>query len=306
MKNLINDFFFKTNKFENNDFLGYYRISIGIFCLLHYLSVLGDFSLLYGNSGFIPADINSLFKIFWIPSFGELAILVQEHLYITESVFSLYFHIIFIVSCLLLTIGFFSKPAAIIILIIHLILAKGTYLYAYGVDYFTTISLFYCLIFPVHKVFSLDSLIFTYKKINPLPFRRVLQIHLCFVYFFSGFDKLIGYNWRNGEAVWKALHLPYFQSDLGINFDFLAYFPFIFVLMGWGVIIIEMLYTFFIFHPRTRSTWLILTIMLHLGIMIMLNLYFFASIMIILNIAAFADFKNKDHHVVENNPKIAV
>ncbi|MCC5921349.1 MAG: hypothetical protein JJU23_11765 [Cyclobacteriaceae bacterium] len=123
-----------------------------------------------------------------------------------------------------------------------------------------------------------------------LPYRRILQIHLCFVYFFSGFDKMLGVNWRNGESIWKVLHLPYFKSDLGISLDFLQAYPAVFVVMGWGVIIIELLYPIFIFRKTTRQLWLLLTLSLHFGIMLSLNLYFFGGLMILLNIAAFWDF----------------
>lgn len=48
-----------------------------------------------------------------------------------------------------------------------------------------------------------------------------------------------------------------------------------------------MLYPLFIWMPKTRKLWLSLTICMHLGIAIILNLYFFSTLMIIWNLANF-------------------
>lgn len=111
-----------------------------------------------------------------------------------------------------------------------------------------------------------------------------MQIHLCWAYGMSGIEKLSGYNWRNGESVWKALHLPSFENPFIEQIDYLGKFSWIFVISGWAIIIIELLYPLFVNIYRTRKLWLYLTILMHVFIALFLNLYFFSAIMIVWNI----------------------
>jgi predicted DCC family thiol-disulfide oxidoreductase YuxK len=150
-------------------------------------------------------------------------------------------------------------------------------------------ALFYCIIFPVGNKGSLSN--FLFKKDNRKTdvvyaniCLTVLQVHMCIIYFFSGFDKILGFNWWNGESIWKALHLSY--SPRLINVDFLSGTP-IFAIVGWGTIVLEMLYPVFMNIKRTRNIWLILVISLHVSIAIFLGLFFFSAFMIILSISAY-------------------
>ena len=63
----------------------------------------------------------------------------------------------------------------------------------YGVDNFATIGLFYLMFAPLPDRFALDYV----RKKPPLPnhygaevCQRVLQLHICIVYFFSGLTKV--------------------------------------------------------------------------------------------------------------------
>ena len=164
----------------------------------------------------------------------------------------------------------------------------------YGVDRFKAISLFYCCVFPLGSSFSIDRKIFRYEDPNPSPYRKIIQIHLCFVYFFSGVDKAMGINWWNGVSFWKAIHLPSFVSDFNFNYDFMADYPFITIAIGWATVITEIMYPFFIWPKNTRNFWLTMTIMMHVGIIIFLNLSFFGTLMILLNLLAFLNLSGRN------------
>jgi hypothetical protein len=62
---------------------------------------------------------------------------------------------------------------------------------------------------------------------------------------------------------------------------------YILIIIGWSTVIIEMLYPVFIWIPKTQKTWMMLTISMHLGIALVLNLYYFSAIMIIWNLTNF-------------------
>lgn|SRR5690606_1797214 len=288
-------FFFRRTA-EDYYFLPFFRVSVALLFLVHWCATCTDFHLLYGRHGILASDLAELFKESWIPSFNQVSQLLTRAVGTTEATSILLFHALAVGGSLLLGLGFFARPAAILLLIMHLTLAKGSYMYAYGIDYFKTIALFYCCLFPVGAQWSVDSRRSHAdpSEVNPTPFRRVLQLHLSIVYFFSGLDKALGYNWWNGEAVWKAIHLPYNKTALGSMLTPLASWPWLWAAMGWAVVLIELCYPAFIFPRRTRIVWLSLTVLMHVGVMFFLNLPYFGMLMIILNLSAFLDLRKRE------------
>ena len=59
------------------------------------------------------------------------------------------------------------------------------------------------------------------------------------------------------------------------------------MLAGWGTLIIEIGYAFLIWPRRTRKSWCIATIGLHLSMALFMGLAFFASLMILLTACLF-------------------
>lgn len=286
---------------EDDHFLLFFRVFAAVFALVHFLSIREDFNRIYGREGLVPADLAGLFKVNFIPSLADLTTLLQQLFTITEPAALLLFRGMYIMSAILLAAGLFSRVAAIVLFLLHAVLVNGASLYCYGVDVFTTITLFYCCVFPVGYSASLDNHLFRKGqpvRVNPSPWRKLLQLHLCIVYFFSGFEKLLGFNWWNGESIWKAVHLPLFYSSFGLDYSPMAAWPVIPIAMGWCTIIAEMLYPVFIWQPRFRTWWLMIVISMHLGIMVTLNLYFFSTMMIFLNLSAFLYLKDNGKQVI--------
>lgn len=282
--------FFFLNRREDSDFLYYFRVSIGLLCLLHLLSYIGDFELLYVSDNIIPQDVMKVQKPWFIPNITSIFDFLHRGWNIPEAVSLTVFLGTYVFLCLSLTIGLLSRFSAIALLVLHLIIVKGSAVYSYGVDYFTSIALFYCVIFPVGHGKSIDQIIFKLKRVNPSPYRKILQLHLCIIYFASGIEKLVGSNWRNGESIWKSLHLPGFSSIVELDYSFLASFPIIAIIGGWFVVLIELLYPLFIWTQRYRNIGLALVCLMHLGILVSLGLYFFSAFMIVLNLTAFLNF----------------
>jgi hypothetical protein len=159
---------------------------------------------------------------------------------------------------------------------------------SYGADNFTTIGLFYLMVAPLPDKLALDH------RIRKIPtknssrhgfHRRVLQLHLCFVYFFGGLDKCLGKGWWDGSSMWRALTRPPFDV---ISPETIASWGHLLPLAGICVCLIEIGYSFFIWSRKTRVIWLILVLGMHIGIGLTMGLYLFSLIMIVLNAAAFA------------------
>ena len=112
---------------------------------------------------------------------------------------------------ILLLLGLLSRPAAIAAWFLHLSAVKSGDLLSYGMDNFTTIGLFYLMIAPLPDRYALDWKIWKRPRRDPqiLGFhRKVLQFHLCAIYFFGGITKCLGAGWWNGNSMWRALTRP--------------------------------------------------------------------------------------------------
>lgn len=281
----INDFFFK--EVFNYEGITFFRISVGLLLLLHFISVLPDFEALFSTNGVIPSDVLDAFipkNMITLPKI----IYFFNDLGISEGVIILIFKISYITLSLFLIVGFSPRIAAAFLLFLQIALLKGSSFYAYGIDFFTSMSLFYLMLIPSNNYYSVDAFFGkNSKNSNYTPYYRLFQLHLSIAYFFSGFDKVLGFNWWNGESIWKAINLPFSNQDFQFDFSFLAQHSSLLILIGWSTIIIEMLYPVFIWIPKTRKIWLGLTISLHLGIALVLNLYFFSTLMIIWNLTNF-------------------
>jgi hypothetical protein len=154
-------------------------------------------------------------------------------------------------------------------------------------DNFMTIGLFYLMLSPLPDRHSLD---WQWRKCQPRDpqllgfFRRVLQIHLCLIYFVSGLTKSLGSGWWDGSNIWRSLIRPPFNL---IDPEILVRWNYLFPVAGIFICLLEIGYPFFIWNEKTRKVWLICICGMHFAIGVTMGMYLFALIMIILNIAAF-------------------
>ncbi len=199
------------------------------------------------------------------------------------------FAVIYTAAGLLLSAGIVPRfSAALMWLLQHSLFIAQPH-YSYGMDYLTNSLLCYC--------FLLTSGRHPYS----IPALRILQLHLCLVYFFGGLAKLIGPSWRDGDAVYKALTQTGFTGLVVINWQELADWTLLWVTAGWSVVTIELLYPVFIWPRATRRYWLWATVGLHLGIVLFMGLYFFAGIMVLWNLAAFY-YPYSPHTTITDRP----
>jgi Vitamin K-dependent gamma-carboxylase len=188
---------------------------------------------------------------------------------------------------LLLVIGLFSRSAAVAAWFLHLCAVKSANLMTYGVDNFATIGLFYLMFAPLPDRFALDYARKKAPQANhnmPNLCQRVLQLHLCIVYFFSGLTKSLGIGWWNGISFWRAITSPPFDVIPAHTWAILT--PAL-PLLGIGVFVLEIGYPVFIWLRRTRLIWFSAVIAMHVAIGLTMGLYLFAFVMIVLNFAAF-------------------
>jgi len=272
----------------SSNFVVFFRISVGLIILIHFLSYWLDFELLYTNKSIVPLELHSLYRSYYIFTIDDFLNILN--MYFENNFSILIFKIFYILLSIFIILGFFSRVCAIFLIFFQISFIKYGSLIYYGADFFTTMSLLYIFIFPSSSYFSLQKKIFPQSlKLIPnqslILCKKLMQIHLCIAYFFSGLDKILGFNWWNGESVWKAIHLPNFNHFIDISTIITN--SIFYIVVGWSTIIIEILYPLFINLKSTRKIWLYLTIGMHIGIIISFNLFFFSAIMITWNLTSY-------------------
>ena len=284
----LRSFFFPS---DSGEWLTILRAGLGVEVTLYALSLYTDWRRMFGNAntGFLNREfteallsIQSPFvpRIGWGVWLGQ-ALGLSEATALTIVWFFLFATGIFLV------IGFFSRSAAIAAWLLHLSVAKTGGYHAYGMDNFLTIGLFYLMIAPLPDARSLDRRIWRIRPPDPVLLgfcRRVLQLHLCAIYFFGGLTKCLGSGWWNGDSMWRALIRPPF--DL-IPSQALIHAQPILLASGIVVCLLELTYPALIWPKKTRIICLMAIIGMHVGIGLTMGLHLFSLVMIVLNLAAF-------------------
>src|SRR6266567_6726728 len=276
---------------ETNRWLTVLRIGLGLQLAVYTLFLKNDWHYLFAGTGkgLISRELGEAIISFdspFIPRLGWLVALGHGVNIGEETVLSIAWAGLLCMGCFLL-LGLFCRPAAIIAWFLHLCAAESGGLLAYGADNFMTMGLFYLMLSPLPDQYSLDQRLTKASSKDPqlLGFwRRVLQVHMCFVYFIGGLAKCLGSGWWNGSNLWRSLTRPPFNL---ISPDILVRFKYALPILGISICLIELGYPFFIWIRKTRSVWLVCILGMHVAIGLTMGMYLFALIMIVLNLAAF-------------------
>ncbi|MBO9566007.1 MAG: HTTM domain-containing protein [Niastella sp.] len=273
--------------------LAIFRILIAAFTLLQAILWYNDWLAFMGADGWIQWEISEILisdltlhmaKVYKFFSF----------LPVTQDEFVMGFFWVYVISAFLLLIGLFTKVFSFLTFLCHYILMCTIEVYVYGVDIFLQIALFYIMLMPVARMYSLDA---WWKRVPTTPSwevtlsLRVLQIHMGLIYLSAGFEKLISPEWWGGNVIWRSLVQPDFRQ---YDFTWLADKSWLFITLSWFTIIIETGYIIFIWIPKVRVFWLAAIIALHVGICVFLGLWLFGLIMILLSVSAFGTDAWKD------------
>ena len=276
---------------ESDTWLAVLRIGLGLQVAVYALFLRNDWHYLFASSGrgLVGREIGDAITSFespLIPTLSWLVALGRSINISEEAVLSISWACLLSSGCFLL-LGLFCRPAAIIAWFLHLCVAESGGLLAYGADNFMTTALFYLMLSPLPDRYSFDRWVVQTKPKNPqlLGFwRRVLQVHLCFVYFIGGLAKCLGSGWWNGSNLWHSLIRPPFSL---VSPEILVRFKYALPVLGIAICLIEVSYPICIWLRKTRLIWLICILAMHAAIGLMMGLYLFALVMIVMNLAAF-------------------
>jgi hypothetical protein len=195
----------------------------------------------------------------------------------------------------LFTIGFCTRVTGILSWAFHLSYIHRSMMIWFGMDAMVSFMMLYLCISPCGSVLSVDRYLaqrrskWTLGPVQPMWSAtlalRLMQIHMCVVYFIAGIAKLQGHTWWNGLATWLTMNAPLFNE--GIDIGWLAdtrygewfwhYFTFVSTYITLGF---EIAFPFLIWNRYLRPWMIFLAIMLHAGIGVFMGLGGFGAVML--------------------------
>jgi hypothetical protein len=276
---------------EPDHWLTLLRIGLALQILLYCLSLRSDWFQLFASEGhgLISRDLAEAIlsaETVFTPRLGWIVV-AGNYLGLDQYPTLWFVWWCLVCGALCLLVGMLCRSAAVLIWFLHLCTSNSAAVFSYGADNLTSIGLFYLMVAPLPDQWSLDVRIRA-----PMPkdqrlqgfHRRILQMHMCLIYFFGGIAKLVGVGWWNGTSLWRALTRPPFNV---VPPDVLIAGKNIFPVLGILVCVAETGYPFFIWPRKSRPAWLAFIIAMHVAIGIAMGMYLFALIMVVLNVAAF-------------------
>lgn len=263
------------------------RIGLALLLLSQAALLLAYRDWLLDAEGLVAWPVAEQFLAPGLPAMGRLHALVGQPLGLGERGFANAVLGLHALGALLLLVGWRTRAAAVLAWLTFLPL-KNTGAFAfYGVGGVMLIALFYCVVMPVGRAWSLDA-----RRCPGAPvdagaelYVLVLRLHVCIVYAAAGLSKAVGTQWWSGEAVWRALSLPDFaQFDAHV----LAGWPLLLQLLSIGAMAVQLAYPLAVW-TRLRVPVVVAVELLHLGIAVFLGLWMFSAMMMLLNAAAFGE-----------------
>ena len=276
---------------DSDTWLGFLRIGVALQVIIYCFSLRKDWNHLFSidRAGVIKRDLAEAIlsaQSHYIPRMGWLVELLTRLGGAEQTALAIVWWSLLCAAGLLL-VGLCSREAAIAALFLHLCTVKSSSGLTYGVDNFTSIGLFYLMTAPLPDRWAADRWLRSVpgKHAQWQGFnRRILQLHLCLIYFFGGITKCAGAGWWDGTSIWYALIRPPFNL---LPPETLIAWKSLFPILSISVFFLETGYPLFIWVRKTRAFWLIAVIAMHLAIGLAMGLYLFALVMITLNFAAF-------------------
>ena len=256
------------------------RMLISFVWIVMYILRILDFEIFFTHSGVLPPQL-----------VRELIPTIMQSpmpFYFENDLMSLGAHWLFIILLMGMAAGLFGRSLTWLVFILHVGFLQRNPGIVYGADLFTTFWLLGLSFVNHNRYFSIWNL--RKKKISDniqLPQKdsdwvstigvRLIQVQLCFVYAFTGIEKLKGDSWWDGTALWKVVTM---KDLLQGDYTFLYNFPLFIAVMTLGTLIFEVYFPAGVMSKTLRPYWLSVGVVFHLMTGIFMGIPFFALVMI--------------------------
>ena len=266
--------------------------------MLLYTHIIWSFDLVgfIGPEGYTPVEF--MRQQFHLPPVTE----ADPNPVVPLSLWSIFFwiksgwllwtvHIFALVVFFCLFVGLFSRTAAVLgyLLAVSYVnrVTPGAF---FGLDKTNCMMAMYLIIGPCGARYSLDRLWRLHKgaATDPAPSAsanlaiRLMQVHLCVMYLFSGLGKMEGTTWQMGTAVWWSAASYEYQA---LDLTWLAGWPMLVGLLTHATVFWEAYYCCLVWNRYTRPLVLWMAVAVHSGIALFLGMITFGLAMIFANLS---------------------
>ncbi|MFO0977144.1 MAG: HTTM domain-containing protein [Planctomycetaceae bacterium] len=184
--------------------------------------------------------------------------------------------------------GILSRITSILAFLITISYSQRVPVANFGFDQILGMLCLYLALAPSGASFSLDSVWRRFRcSRKGIPFQisrsssarmsmRLIQLHLCAIYFWAGISKLKGPSWWTGEALWRVIANQEYQT---MDLTWLAWFPAVPFIIAHVTILWELFFVALIWRPSLRGIMLAMGVLMHVGIGAFLGMWTFGLIM---------------------------
>lgn len=267
--------------------LGLIRILAGAMFFYTHLIWSLDLEGFFGPSGWLPPGALEF-------AYGDARALFWSHWHWIDSPAAMWVaHVAALVIFALFTVGLFTRVVSILAWLLTVSYAHRVMPAAlFGLDDINAMLAMYLMIGPSGAAYSLDRWLArrkgrageggTASSVGVNVAIRLMQVHLCIIYLFSGLGKAMGETWWDGSAMWLAVANYEYQS---IDLTWLAAWPAILSLFAHVTVAWELSYPAVVWPRLTRPLVVAMSVPIHLGIAFFLGMMTFGLVMIIANLA---------------------
>ena len=260
--------------------------------MLGIIRLLGGWMLFY-NLAVWTLDLEAFFG-----DNGLQPLQAVKALYVNRPIFSFWLwtgdqylwpmHIACLVISGLFCLGFATRITSILSFLITISYSQRVPIANFGFDQILGMLCLYLSIGPSGAAVSVDSLIRRWwmrrKGLVDAPRKfasarvamRLIQLHLCTIYFWAGLAKLKGPSWWTGEAMWRVIANQEYQTT---DLTWMAWVPWLPFLLAHVTIAWEIFFSVLIWNPRLRPLMLLMGVAMHVGIGAFLGMWTFGLIM---------------------------
>ena len=269
--------------FEQTDpiVLSFLRVLAGALILYTHIAWSFELETFFGSRAIIPdtyrGQLTGGWDLFW------------SHFDWLPSVLLWPTHMVVLILMTLFMVGFQTRITGIATAFFVISYANRVTGAQFGLDQINAFLAIYLALGPSGEYFSIDRWLKNRAGRNRANSSvmatisiRLIQIHMCVVYFFAGTGKLLGETWWDGTAIWGAIaNLEYQTLDLTGLASHMA----IVNIITYTTLFWEVSYPFLIWPRLTRPLWIAMAFAVHLGIGIAMGMMTFGLVMVIGNMA---------------------
>ncbi|MFD2841741.1 HTTM domain-containing protein [Populibacterium corticicola] len=213
----------------------------------------------------------------------------------SDIFFMTFFYIILLLAAISLAVGWHTRIATLIALILHTSLVYSDGVYMDQSDNLLRMALIYMLFMRCSEFWSLDSRRTSRNLTDRTRFASsrysgyfsilhnaslaAFGAHLCLIYAASAMFKVQGDKWQNGTAVFYPLQLPHYAPFPELN-ALVSSNGIAVMTASYAAVYFQLFFPFMLLHRVLRKVALLGVVGMHLGIAVLMGLPFFSFFML--------------------------